>query len=92
MRASVLPPRWEDFSQNISSSLETGSPPVAPLGHPLGGRGFVSPGQASHLQSSDWESITEVVWEHEAGELDRSVRGSRPVGALMHGPTAHTHL
>lgn len=64
---------------------------MAPPGHPLGGRGFVSPGQASDLRGSDWESITEVGWEHEAGELDRSMRGSRPVGALMHGPTAHTH-
>lgn len=53
--------------------------------------GPVSPGQASHLQGPEWESITGAGWEHKVGEQRRSMRGSRPVGAPMHGLTIYTH-
>lgn len=54
--------------------------------------GSMSPGQASHLLGRDWESITEVGWNHEVGVQRRSMGVPGPVGALMHGLTAHTHL
>lgn len=67
------------------------SPSRSASGRPqaLGGLRLWEPGPG--LPSPDWESITEAGWEHEVGELGRSMRGSRPVGALMHGLTVYTH-
>lgn len=39
--------------------------------------GSMSPGQASNLLGHDWESITEVGWNHEGRVGGRSMRGSR---------------
>lgn len=49
------PGNWLPFPHNPSRS---------PSGRP---QALVSPGQASHLQGPDWESITEAGWEHEVG-------------------------